>query len=118
VDSLRTPLPQASHSDDQTGVHEPGFGSESIKRLRSAMGSRVSYSLSSSADTSKAPPSFANIFLKEIVSKFYVRSRRSNRLISPGAISIFASNNREAGTPNENKAIVQGGVLFTSAHTR
>ena|SRR5271165_2471116 len=34
---------------------------ESIKRLRSAIGARVSYCLSSSADTSKAPASFAKI---------------------------------------------------------
>jgi hypothetical protein len=33
----------------------------SIKRLRSAMGARVSYCLSSSGDTSKAPASFAKI---------------------------------------------------------
>jgi hypothetical protein len=39
----------------------PSFGSKSIKRLRSAMGARVSYCLSSSGDTSKTPASFAKI---------------------------------------------------------
>ena len=40
---------------------KPSLGSESIKRLRSAIGARVSYCLSSSGDTSKAPASFAKI---------------------------------------------------------
>jgi hypothetical protein len=40
---------------------KPSFGCKSIKRLRSAMGARVSYCLSSSGDTSKAPASFAKI---------------------------------------------------------
>ena len=40
----------------------PSFGSESIKRLRSAIGPRVSYCLSSFVDASKAPASFAKIF--------------------------------------------------------
>src|ERR1700751_1641557 len=40
---------------------KPSLGSESIKRLRSAIGARLSYCLSSSGDTSKAPASFAKI---------------------------------------------------------
>jgi hypothetical protein len=40
---------------------KPSLGSESIKRLRSAMGARVSYCLSSSGGTSKAPASFIKI---------------------------------------------------------
>ena len=37
---------------------KPSLGSESIKRLRSTIGSRVSYCLRSSSDTLKAPASF------------------------------------------------------------
>jgi hypothetical protein len=40
---------------------KPSLGSESTKRLRSAIGPRLSYCLSSSGDTSKALASFANI---------------------------------------------------------
>jgi hypothetical protein len=40
---------------------KPSFGSASIKRLRSAIGPRASYCLSSSGDTCKAPASFARI---------------------------------------------------------
>ena len=40
---------------------KPSLGSESIKRLRSAIGARVSYCLSSSGDTSKVPASFTKI---------------------------------------------------------
>ena len=48
---------------------KPSLGSESIKRLRSAIGARVSYCLSSSRETSKAPASLAlpRFPLKEIV---------------------------------------------------
>src|SRR5580700_5564109 len=40
---------------------KPSLGSESTKRLRSAIGPRVSYCLSSSGDTSRALASFAKI---------------------------------------------------------
>src|ERR1700761_3082418 len=40
---------------------KPSLGSESTKRLRSAIGPRVSYCLSSTGDTSRASASFAKI---------------------------------------------------------
>ena len=48
---------------------KPSLGSESIRRLRSAIGARVSYCLSSSGDISKAPASLRSKRCRRMIQK-------------------------------------------------